>query len=575
MITSFDDFKNNYSQIQLLKSFLKTTLADDTENICILSGPLATGKTTLINFIRDSSDYDSKIITSIAQLRHHHKQLLLIDDIHLMDEAFISSVKDIQNIKIIVTVQGNKESVISELRNNSQRILYIRLYMSKKTTDNIDDNSMAHMSVPKTLKPDAVFEATSWRVQRQTVKPGQCQADADGVDDITDKVSEMSILYTSMMQLNIYNEYSMKSFEDFKSNYMQIQLLTSFLKSSLVSDTVNICIISGSLATGKTTLLDVIHNSSEYETVFITSESNYTTALKNFSTKTTIESILIGKQKILLIDDVHLLDKAFITSVKNIHNLKIIVTIQSKEEAKISDLRTNAMTQRILYIRLNRISFQDCFITVNDLLEKLNIQDKIPCDHIMSIIKDNNCNLRQILQYMSKKNTNTNGGGTMTPNVQDMNVYDLTNHFLKHKINEKFLCINSTNIVNYLIYENYANIFTMKIKTDSLNIYKTFLKNTILVNHDALQQDYSETKKIFEYYAMMKNNDMLHNKNNDNAKLKFTNIFNKLSMQSAFNKKMNTNITENENNCCKPLVRAMCSADKNDFMYKKLCADFK
>lgn len=540
-ITSFDDFKSNYSQIQLLKSFLKTTLADDTENICILSGPLSTGKTTLINFIRDSSEYDSEIITSIAQLKNAKQQahVLLVDDIHLMDEAFISRVKDIENIKIIVTVQSNKESVISELRNNSQLILYIRMYMTKKTDD-------------------------------------------DECDDLTNKVSKIDIAddtdtatSISMMQLNIYNEYSMKSFEDFKSNYRQIQLLTSFLKSSLVRDTVNICIISGSLATGKTTLLDVIHNSSEYETVFITSESNYATDIKNFSTKTTIESILKGKQKILLVDDVHLLDKAFITSVKNIHNLKIIATIQSKEEAKISDLRTNAMTQRILYIRLNRISFQDCFITVNDLMEKLNIQDKIPCDQIMSIIKDNNCNLRQILQYMSKKNDNGNASGAMTPNVQDMNVYDLTNHFLKHKIDEKFLSINSTNIVNYLIYENYANIFTMKIKTDSLNIYKTFLKNIILVNHDALQQDYSETKKMFEYYAMMKNNDMLHKKNNDNAKLKFTNIFNKLSMQSAFNKKMNTHITENENNCCKPLVRAMCSADKNDFMYKKMCADFK
>lgn len=551
---SFDDFKStsSYSQIQLLKSFLKSALTDDTENICILSGPETSGKSTLLNIISNCPEYDSEIITSMAQLRQqkHLKKILLIDDIHLMNKEFISSVKDIHNIKIIATVQSNKEAAISELRNNVQHILYIRLYAIKKTD-------------VVTIEED----------------------DENSEDELTTRVSKIEI--ADMMQLNIYNEYSMTSFDDFKSNYRQTQLLTSFLNS----DTENICIISGSLATGKTALLDIIHNSSEYETLFITTESNYATDLKNFSTKTTIENILKGKKKIALVDDIHLLDKAFITSVKNIHNLKIIATVQTKEEAKISELRTNTMKQRLLYIRLNRISFQDCFITVNDLLEKLNIQDKIPCDQIMSIIKDNNCNLRQILQYMSKKNDNnkavggsggggmdgtgSEGGGAMTPNVQDMNVYDLTNHYLKHKIDEKFLSINSTNIVNYLIYENYANIFTMKIKTDSLNMYKTFLKNIILVNHDALQQDYSDSKKMFEYYTMMKNNDMLQKKNNDNVTLKFTNIFNKLSMQSAFNKKMNTNITETENNCCKPLVRAMCSADKNDFMYKKMCTDFK
>ena len=547
-MTSFDDFKSCYSQIQLLKSFLKSVLTDDTENICILSGPLATGKSTILNIISNSPEYDSEIITSIAQLRQqkHLKKILLIDDIHLMNKDFISNVKDIHNMKIIAIVQSDKEAVISELRKNTHRILYIRLYMTKKTDDAVDD------------AVDDDFEVDV-DVKDKMDKPAYCIPD---------------------MQLNIFNEYSITSFDDFKSNYRQTQLLTSFLNSSLSSggsNTENICIISGSLATGKTTLLDIIHNSSKYETLFITTESNYATDLKNFSTKTTIENILKEKQKIVLIDDVHLLDKSFITSVKNIHNLKIIATIQTKEEAKISELRTNAMKQHILYIHLNRISFQDCFITVTDLLDKLNIQNKISCDQIMSIIKDNNCNLRQILQYMSKKNDNNKAGGAgaMTPNLQDMNVYDLTNHYLKNKIDEKYLSINSTNIVNYLIYENYTNIFTMKLKTDSLNMYKTFLKNIILVNHDALQQDYSNSKKMLEYYVMMKNNDMLQKKNNDNVTLKFTNIFNKLSMQSAFNKKINTNITETENNCCKPLIRAMCSADKNDFMYKKMCDDFK
>jgi len=376
-----------------------------------------------------------------------------------------------------------------------------------------------------------------------------------------------------MHQLNIYDEYTITSFDDFKSNYRQIQLLKSFLQSGEE----NICILSGSLATGKTTLLNIVHKSEEYETIFITSETNYVAELRNFSTKTTIENILKGKKKIAIIDDIHMFEKSFISNVKNIisHNLKIILTIQSKEEAKISELRIQSLKQRVLYIKLNKISFQDCFITVTDLLEKLEItDDQISCDDTMSIIKENNCNLRQTLQYLSKK-SDVDSSTSITPNIHDMNVYDLTTYYLKNKIDAKFLSINTTNIVNYLIYENYANIFTIKVKGDSLKVYKDFLKNIILINNDYLQQDYQEAKNVLEHYVMFTNNIMFHKKTNENITLKFTNIFNKLSMQSAFNKKINSNIVETENNCCKPLIRAMCGADKNDFMFKKMCADFK
>ena len=369
--------------------------------------------------------------------------------------------------------------------------------------------------------------------------------------------------------MNLYEEYKIKNFDDFKSNYRQIQLLKSFLKNN----TENICIISGSLATGKTTLLDIIHKSPDFETIIMTSETNYLTELKNFSTKTTIENIIIGKKKLVLIDDINLFEKSFITNVKNIHNIKIILTIQSKEEAKISELRSKIQKQHVLYIKLNRISFQDCFITVMDLLDKLEISnDKISCDEIMSIIKEKNCNLRQILQYLTKQNTCDSN--KITHNIHDMNVYDLTTYYLNNKIGENFLKINFTNIVNFLIYENYVDIFKMKIKDDSLNIYIKFLKNTILANNDYIQFDDQEIKTIFDHYTMISNNIMFHKKTNENVTLKFTNIFNKLSMQSAFNKKINSNILETENNCCKPLIRAMCLADKDDFIFTKLCADF-
>ena len=371
------------------------------------------------------------------------------------------------------------------------------------------------------------------------------------------------------MNLNIYDKYKVTTFDDFKSNYRQIHLLKSFL----YTNEYKICLISGSLATGKSTLLNIVKNIKDYECLCIDSESNYSTEFTNFVNKRSIESIMFNKKRIILIDDIHMMDKTFITNLKTCKE-KVIVTVQSKEEVKITDLKNNVKIN-ILYIKLNRITFQDCFIVVNDLLDSLNLTDKISCETTMDVIKENKCNIRQTLQYLAKKKTDKEPV-KISHNLNDMNIYELTNYYINHKIDNKFISLNVSNIVFFIIYENISKLLPFKNKSMLKNIihnYKLILQNITLINSDNLQHESTESKYIFDNYAMLLVNSILFKEKNDEISLKFTNIFNKLSVQSSFNKKINANNTNY--GFVKPYTKAMCMKDNNDFIFKKIYADFK
>lgn len=371
------------------------------------------------------------------------------------------------------------------------------------------------------------------------------------------------------MELNIYDKYNVNSFDDFKSNYRQIQLLKSFLHDTSTT----LCLISGALATGKTTLLNIIKDMESFECLNINSECNYSNEFTHFVTKRSIESIMFNKKRIILIDDIHMMDKAFISGLKNCKE-KVIATVQSKEEVKITELKNNTKVNS-LYIKLNKISFQDCFIAVNDLLEKLNLNDKISCETAMDVIKENKCNIRQTLQYLSKKGSD-DVTIKITHNLNDMNIYEIANYFMNHKIDERFISLNVSNIILFIIYENISKLLQFKNKSKmntTVKDYKTILENITLMNSDTLLHESTESKHIIENYCLpIVNNILLKEKNND-ATLKFTNIFNKLSVQSSFNKKINSNNMEHE--FVKPYIHAMCRRDDDDFVFKKMSADFK
>ena len=371
------------------------------------------------------------------------------------------------------------------------------------------------------------------------------------------------------MDINVYDKYTVKSFEDFKSNYRQIQLLKSF-----ITDNNNkLCIISGALSTGKTTLLSIIKNTENFECLCIDSESNYSQEYMNFVSKRSIESIMFNKKRFILIDDVHIMDKSFINNLKNCKD-KVIITVQTKEEVKVSELKNNSKIPSV-YIKLNRISFQDCFIVVNDLLETLNLNDKIQCETTMDIIKENKCNIRQTLQYLSKKCENDKPV-KMTHNINDMNIYELTNYFIHHKVDKKFISLNISNIIFFILYENITKILSFKSKSElnkTLTNYQIFLDVISLMNSDMLQHESLDSKYIYDNYSVPLINSIVLQKASGDMDLKFTNIFNKLSVQSSFNKKINSNV--NEHGFSKPYIKSMCMKDNNDFIFKKLCVDFK
>ena len=371
------------------------------------------------------------------------------------------------------------------------------------------------------------------------------------------------------MDLNVYDKYKVNSFDDFKSNYRQIQLIKSFL----YTNEHNLCLISGSLATGKSTILNIVKNIEDFECLSIDSESNYSTEFTDFVNKRSIESIIFNKKRLILIDDIHLMEKTFINNLKTCKD-KVIATVQFKEEVKITELK-NSLKTNSLYIKLNKITFQDCFIVVNDLLENLNLNDKISCETTMDVIKENKCNIRQTLQYLSKK-TKTDERVKITHNLNDMNIYELTNYYINHKIDKKFISLNVSNIVFFILYENISKLLPFKNKSmlnNTMNEYKLILQNITLMNSDTLQHESIDSKYIFDNYTVPLVNIILVKEKKDDISLKFTNIFNKLSVQSSFNKKINTNTTRY--GFVKPYMKAMCMKDNDDFIYKKLCADFK
>ena len=374
---------------------------------------------------------------------------------------------------------------------------------------------------------------------------------------------------------NILNEHKVDSFDDFKSNYKQIQDIKNFLEPSSKD---YICIISGCLCSGKSTILDILSKDDKYETLYLHSECNYVKELDNFTSKKSMQSLFFNKQRLILIDDIHMMEKSFITSLKKFSKEKILVTIQSKEDAKINEIR-NAVKVKTLYVKLNKIKFQDCLIIVTELFDKLGIE--MDYNKIVNVIKSNN-NLRQILQLFENINDSDDKNNEVmkrsSKNINDMNIYDLTNYFIENKIDESYLSMNVSNIVLFILYENITKILNFKSAKNlknNIEKYEKILDGIIVMNDDELQQDSYSSKIILEYKYMKEiNNIILESFDEKDLALKFTNIFNKLSIQSMFNKKVQ-NKEDKSVFYSDPYKKALVDKNEEDFLYKKMRQDFK
>ncbi len=207
------------------------------------------------------------------------------------------------------------------------------------------------------------------------------------------------------MTLNLYDRYEVHGFDDFKSNYKQVSEIKAFLNKNSTTDA-NICIISGCLASGKSTLLRLIEgHRDDVEILKITNQDNdYSKSFDNFVYKRSLENLLFKKKRFVLVDDVHLCDKQFISKIAKADlrsaDVKVVVTVQHKEETKITELKSQKV--HALYMKLNKISFQDCFLVISDLIETLNLTDTVKLDDVIHLIKYNSCNMRQTLQNLAK-----------------------------------------------------------------------------------------------------------------------------------------------------------------------------
>lgn len=378
--------------------------------------------------------------------------------------------------------------------------------------------------------------------------------------------------------MSILEHHKPKTFEDFKSNLSQTRQIREF-----ISNGKSMLIISGNLATGKSTLLDIVaHQYAETtEILHLSSHSNYVKDFTNFTTKKSIENIMFSKNKLVLVDDVNLMDKAFISLLKN-NTVRVIVTCQSKEELKIQDLRKSVKLGAD-YLKLNRIAVSDCLILISDLVERLNLTHLYNCEVIMQKIKEHKCNLRRILQSLALySHTGIDELADKAPhsnsNPMDMNIYELTSYFIKNKVDDRFISMNLTGIISFVVYENALTLLDLKKRDEkSLETYKTILR--ILVDHDQVQQfeHSSDSKAIADHLLNRRLNDtILEYSPKPFDKLKFTTVFNKLSVKSAFNKKL-VNHVRSKNGYCNPYVDLIIGDDSSnelEALQKKFMADF-
>ena len=350
------------------------------------------------------------------------------------------------------------------------------------------------------------------------------------------------VLHKSIMSclLDFHNPLQ---FADFKSNFGQIRDIKSFIEKPGT-----ILIVSGNLSTGKSTILNIIERqvSQTTEILRLSNYGNYQKDFLNFTTKRSIEDLIFQKKKLILIDDIHLMDKSFISSLKT-SSTPIIVTCQSKEELKVQELR-RSVKLGAKYVKLNRISISDCFILVSNIVDENELNDEFDCDTIMQTIKEQKCNIRTILQSLTftqaPESEQQNNTSVFMGNFNDMNIYELVSYFLKYRIDEKFVSMNLTGIISFVIYENSLALFDLKTTppSEELNSYKNILK--LLVENDDQQFDYScEGKHINDYLLNMSlNSIVLNSKQKKIDNFKFTTVFNKLSIKSAFNKKINQHV---------------------------------
>ena len=350
-------------------------------------------------------------------------------------------------------------------------------------------------------------------------------------------------------------KYSPTNLSDFKSNFKQIQNINQFIHSEY-----GFYIISGTIASGKTTILDIISKLNTHETLLINTDSLINNNLKdlfdNFVNNKTISSFFCNKKKIICIDDINLIhssDKQLLSYIKSFRtHISIIATVQSKELSKITDYKKYITSE--YGITLNKITHQDCLLFVDNVIQSEQLYN-INYDNVIKLIKLRNNDLRCIFHefykiYDSYIFSDTHKQETPQTIHVDQNIYDLTHKMfytdLQFESNTKFYQHDLT-LVSNIIHENLPIRCFKSMKVNCDNLDKLSQISSLFSTADRFDRHISSTyhwellnvKNRYVYPMLNMYIQPLSNKTlNTDKKYPFTTIFTTLSNKTILLKQL-------------------------------------
>ena len=322
------------------------------------------------------------------------------------------------------------------------------------------------------------------------------------------------------------------------------------IRSGLQSNHKSI-LLNGHSGCGKSTLMKLLLKERERELLEINS-SNYESLnhfknkCKCFSSTISIESCFKKKIKTIFIDDLDVLItidknfKSFLAEfIKSTACTIVCVCNHTITSKKPIDMKIEFVTN----VYLKRLTYKQCFqIVVSNIPETLDVD----YDKLSFLIKENNNDLRTVLNHLSSIETRYNiTNYRIKPKFLEMNLDEIIHEMCMNILSDKDIHEILTHDINQivcLIHENSHNWLKLSFGdqiqfTKSLN--EVILCSEYIGKHIFEKYDFS----LWDHYTFSKIksiNHLLFNyfKNMNACKLHHSQLINKQSLALNFNKKM-------------------------------------
>jgi energy-coupling factor transporter ATP-binding protein EcfA2 len=375
---------------------------------------------------------------------------------------------------------------------------------------------------------------------------------------------------------------------DFSNYFFTIQQIKTALFSPKLVDEFTSLLIGGHSGCGKSTIVNLILNEHDIDILKInpTNYQNISTLHTTLKCFCTFESILFyfsKKPKLILLEDIDIImntDRYFLSFLNDILKNKnsvltftikcpVICVMNSTYSKKYNDVKL-LFKSTFLF---KKLSFNQCFQIVDEILTKSYNDIVIDFDTITQLIKDNNNELRVVLNHLeevilhSKKYISFQKKDSFL----DYNSNDLAKHLINEDLDNDdimSLITHDTNQIVSCVHENYYKGFykSNTINKDELDLLSNM--NHVLLYHDLLNNVSFDVSNSFlwENYIFSKLKSINYHCNNYKKttlhqlmlpKIDFSQLINKQSLALNFNKKMlkmENNLTIHRNTCALPFM---------------------